>query len=445
MLAALALVGALTLQSLQLAASVALVGLVLTAYVGHPPAGLAVLWSLWLFAPLVRRVFGQYDGYVDADPLAVAPFAATLLVAAATVVRHGLPVRLRWLVGLTALGLTFGLPRGVSDPNATVFALFAYSSALTAVILGHHEGTKPLERLSLARALVFGAPVLAVYALYQYYVELPVWDATWLDTVEFTSVGAPEEGKFRSFSTVNAPALLAILMALAILFGIARKRLTVGATAVLGLFVAILALTYVRSAWIALVVGALIFGLLAGVRALPRIGVLAAVLVAGIAALSLAGGTSAAFTERLTTLGALEEDTSANERVATPTTLLPVLVREPFGFGLGAAGEASRLRTTGAILRATDNGLLSMILQLGLVGGLLVVGSLLWGMGAGLRGLRRGPLLRARTAALGGVFAFFFVLMLTGDQFYGMPGVLLWYLVGVGLRTDSDGYESDLA
>jgi hypothetical protein len=66
-------------------------------------------------------------------------------------------------------------------------------------------------------------------------------------------------------------------------------------------------------------------------------------------------------------------------------------------------------------------------------------------LGAGVRGLRRGPLLRARTAALGGVFAFFLVLMLTGDQFYGMPGVLLWYLVGVGLRTDSDGYESDLA
>jgi hypothetical protein len=39
------------------------------------------MWIVWLVVPGIRRVLGL-DGYVEADPLSVAPFVLTLLVAA---------------------------------------------------------------------------------------------------------------------------------------------------------------------------------------------------------------------------------------------------------------------------------------------------------------------------------------------------------------------------
>jgi O-antigen ligase len=142
-------------------------------------------------------------------------------------------------------------------------------------------------------------------------------------------------------------------------------------------------------------------------------------------------------TERFNTLGELDEDQSANARQSTQLELLPQIAVRPFGFGLGSAGEPSRLRAE-TPLRAPDNGYLSVAYQLGPVGGLVFIGAFIWAATTGARGARRAGPHRRRRATLAAIFAFFAVALYLGEAFYGLAGVLLWYFVGVGLHPDPE-------
>jgi putative inorganic carbon (HCO3(-)) transporter len=273
-------------------------------------------------------------------------------------------------------------------------------------------------------------PLLALYGLYQYFVTLPPWDAAWLESVDFSSVGSPEEGRVRIFATLNSPGLLGVVLAVAVLMTMGRRGVGPLAVATMALAGAALALTYVRSAWLGLVVGLVGLAIASRGRALPRLVPLALALALGWGVLSAGGGTSAAVLERAETLSSLGGDTSARARQATPTELLPELAGLPFGHGLGTAGEATRL-SDGEGLRASDNGYLALAYQLGIPGALLVMAAILLPVVLTVRGAlsRRSP----RLPALVGVLAAFLALLATGDQFYGLAGLLLWYVLGTAL------------
>jgi O-antigen ligase len=274
------------------------------------------------------------------------------------------------------------------------------------------------------------APLLAAYALYQYFVELPAWDQLWLDSVDFTSIGAPEEDKIRSFASLNSPGLLGVVLALAIVLYTGRAGLVRWTSAALVVTAAALSVTYVRGAWLALAVAAVVMMLASGRQAAQRVGRLTLLMTLMLVALSATGSTYTAVVERITTFGSLGEDDSAQARTATPAQVLPKLVTLPLGYGLGSAGEATRLTSTSG-LKAPDNGYLAMAYQLGFAGALLVVGALLVAMAIALRRLyaTRDP----DRALVLGLFAFFLLSLASGDGFYGLAGVLLWYTIGAAL------------
>jgi len=431
----------LTVRSPQLGASAALVGLVVTAYVGHRPTGLAALWALWLLAPGLRRVLGLETGYVGADPLAVAPFAATGLVAALALLQFRLSRQATLVLVAGGVGLLLGLPAGIANPSAAAFAGVAYASALGALVIGWSEGGRPLRRWSLSRALAVGAPVLALYALFQYFVALPAWDDAWLEQVDFVSVGSPEEGRVRVFSTLNAPAVLAIVLSLGLLLGLVRRRVGPVSLALMTLVTVALAVTYFRSAWLALVVGILVLLMITRGRAMPQLLALVAVLAVAGLALSLSQGTLDAFVGRVSTFGSLDTDVSAEARGETAQALAPRILVAPLGYGLGSTGEATRLAGGDEGLPVVDNGYLSLAYQVGIPGALLVLAGLFVATWTSARSaLRADP--DRNAATLTAVFAFFIVLLLSGDQLYGLPGAILWYLVGAALaRQAADGVE----
>lgn len=428
----------LTVRSPQLGASAALVGLVVTAYVGHRPTGLMALWALWLLAPGLRRVLGLETGYVGADPLAVAPFAATGLIATLALLQFRLSRQAKVILTAGGVGLLLGVPAGVANPAAAVFAAFAYASALGALVIGWSEGGRPLPRWSLSRAIAVGAPVLSLYALVQYFVGLPGWDAFWLEQVDFVSVGAPEEGKVRVFSTLNAPGVLAIVLALGLLLGLVRRRVGPVSLALMALVTVALALTYVRSAWLALVAGILVLLAITRGRATPQLLALVAVLAVAGLALSLSEGTLDAFVGRVSTFGALGTDVSAEARQEGARALAPQILRAPLGYGLGSAGEATRLAGGGEGIRAVDNGYLSLAYQVGIPGALLLLAGLFVATWTSARSALRADPDRS-AATLTAIFAFFIVLLLSGDQLYGLPGAILWYLVGAALARQAAG------
>ncbi len=427
----------LTVRSPQLGASAALVGLVVTAYVGHRPTGLAALWALWLLAPGLRRVLALETGYVGSDPLALAPFAATGIVAALALLQFRLSRQAKVILIAAGVGLLLGLPAGIGDPAAAAFAAVAYASALGALVIGWSEGGRPLGRWSLTRVLAVGAPVLALYALFQYFVGLPTWDEVWLEQVNFVSVGAPEEGKIRVFSTLNAPGVLALVLALGLLLGLVRGRVGPVSLALMTLVTVALALTSVRSAWLALVAGILVLLVITRGRATPQLLALLAVLgVAGLA-LSLSQGTLDAFVQRASTFGDLGADDSAGAREETARALAPRIIAAPLGYGLGSSGEATRLGG-GEGLRVVDNGYLSLAYQVGIPGAVLVLAGLFVATWTSARSALRADPDRS-AATLTAVLVFTIVLLLTGDQLYGLPGAILWYLVGAALARQAAG------
>jgi hypothetical protein len=445
-LAATVLAG-LVAYSPQLALTAVIVVVGYCLHLADRRAAFVFVWLSWLLVPGVRRILGL-DGYVEADPLSVAPFVLTLMVAALELTRGEQPPLARRVPGLVIVGWLVGLPAGLAmSPEAALYNLIAYAAAAGAYLIGFNEPARRVAELTLVRALVVGGPILAAYAAAQYLLPLTPWDKAWLESVDVVTFGAPEAGKVRVFGTLNAPGVLAGVLALAVLWTLCRRRVNV--PVVVGAIVMALALglTYVRSSWIALAAALVMLCAISGVRGLSRAALPLAAVIAVVLTLAPVSPTAAAVVDRFDTLNALGEDTSAQTRSSTWTTLVPEAASRPGGHGLGTAGEGSKLAGASP-LRAADNGYLSLLYQTGPVGALLVLAGLLTGVAAA--GRRAWPLRRelSEGAFLLSAIALILVFMVSGDHFYGVMGVVLFYLLGAGagaLWRDYDGEDAGLA
>jgi putative inorganic carbon (HCO3(-)) transporter len=393
-------------------------------------AGLVCVWAIWLLAPGLRRMLGEATGYSDADPLALAPFLATALVGVLELRRAGLSRGARLVLAAALGGYAIGVPMGLVSPEAMVFGLFAYSVGVLAFVLGYGE---PLRGgLTLEHVLLLVVPLLAVYGIWQYF-DLPSWDATWLETVEFVTAGAPEEDRVRVFATLNSPGTFGMVLGITALGFLTLRRL--GPLSLLGLALVLagLGLTYVRGAWGALALSAIGATLLTRGRMLPRLVLVLALMIGGLLFSAARSTTGAAIVDRINTFGSLSQDESSNARIATPQQLVPDAVARPAGAGIGSAGEASRLREQ-ETFRYTDNAYLSLLYQIGPFGFVLVMGAIAAGMRRAWRSARASP--RGTDLLVFAVLAFILVACWSGDLLYGVTGIVFWYLLGVAWRRD---------
>jgi hypothetical protein len=429
--------GAFAVRSLQAATALTLLVLLLAVYSQSRRAGLIGLWTIWLLTPALRRIVALAEGTPGADPLALLPFIATGVLALIELRRTTMSSAARTTLGIAALGFLIGAPMGLlADPLAFGFALTAYLAGLFAFAIGWADARGD-GRLTLVQVLMVALPPIALYGVLQYFFPLTSWDANWIASVDLESIGAPQEGHIRIFSTLNSPGTLGLVLAVGLVLGLSVRRrpgLAVPATAVLA---SALALTFVRSAWLALAFGLLVYAAAARGRSAGKlVGVIAVCLVA----LVVIGGsnpTTRAFTQRVTSLGELSEDDSAQERLSFTSQLLPTAVGQPLGAGVGQAGLAVRLDEGGGdgeSLATTDNGYLALLYQVGLVGFLFVVIAMARSVVAAVRGLgsSEGPSRQARAAVLAALVTLL-VAQAGGDMLYGITGAVFWYLAGVAL------------
>lgn len=438
-----ALLGAATVISPQAAASVALLAFLVALRAHSRTAGLLALWSYWLFVPALRRVFDLMAEAPGADPLSLLPFLGTGALALMELRGNRLSRRARRVLVVAAAGFLLGLPAGLlADPTAASFAALAYLAGISALVIGWGDATRAQGGPTLNRALAVALVPLSIYAICQYFLPLTSWDAHWVDTGAPGSIGAPQEGHIRVFSTLNSPFTFAIVLAVGILLGLGRRRWSVvGVLLTLPLIVA-LALTYVRSAWLALTVGLLTFVFSARGQAGGRVVAIAAVCLFGLVAVGGSHPTTQAFVQRVTSLGEPEEDVSAQERLDFTARLLPTSVRQPVGAGLGQAGLAAQLEGEEVDLELlnVDDGYLALLYQSGPFGLLLVLGALFVSVRAAVRGLGRAPPgEKAARAALLAVLVALLVALASADVFFGLPGAILWYLCGLALALESSG------
>lgn len=431
-----AISGALAVKSVQAATAIALLALLLAVHGQSRRAGLIGLWSLWMLAPALRRVLALVEGTPSADPLALLPFVATGLLALIEMRQSMLSRQARITLELGAAGFLIGAPMGlVADPKACAFALVAYLAGLAAFVLGWGDGRE--GSLNLVKTLGILLPPLAVYGICQYFFPLTSWDTNWLETVNLQSIGSPQEGHIRVFSTLNSPGTFALVLAVGILLFLGIRRSTGLSVPIMAALVAALALTFVRSAWLALALGAIIFVAASRSRSAGRIVAVIAVLLLGLVLVGGSNPTTRAFTERITSLGDLGEDESAQQRLNSTSQLLPTAVSKPLGAGVGQAGLAVKLgegESDASGIQTIDNGYLALIYQVGLIGGILVLLAIARSVVAATRALRseRRTISRAAAASvLAGLVALLLGLAAT-DILYGVTGAFFWYLAGVG-------------
>jgi putative inorganic carbon (HCO3(-)) transporter len=423
-----------TMSSPQLGCALALLVLAVGCHLRSRRAGLAVLWGIWLLAPLLRRLLGLETGYVGSDPLALLPFLVTLALVAIEVRMGGVPPPLRRPLLLGGAGLLIAAPMGLATaPTAAAFALIAYGAGLSALVLGYRDSTARDGAGSLLRAFAAAMPWLAGYAILQYF-ALPDWDRVWLQTTNFITAGSPEAGHVRVWSTLNSPGTFAMALGMALIAALAARRFGPLRALACAALVGALTLTYVRSAWVALAATGIVLLVASRGRLGPRLAVALAFAFLGIPALAAGSPTGTAIGERFGTFGQLGDDTSARERRQTTLSVIPQSIARPLGFGIGRAGEASRLSQQ-ATFRNTDNSYLSLLYQLGPFGFALLAAAVAFGVRRAWRLARR---TRSSPLALTllGIAVFTLIGMLTGDLLYGVTGVAFWYVLGLAIRED---------
>jgi putative inorganic carbon (HCO3(-)) transporter len=421
--------------SVQAACAFTLVALVLALYEYRRDWGVLALFALWFLAPGIRRLFGLMTGHIENDPLSVAPFLATVALAGLELLRLHVSTRIRRIVLIAAAGFAIGLPVGfAAGPQSAVFAAFAYLAGISAAIIGAGErGT--VKDSTLRRALLFGMLPVACYAIIQDVLSLPSWDQLWLDATRFGSIGVEEGTTVRVFASLNSPGTLAGLLGLSLLCFLTVHRARLVTLAGAALVTVALALTFVRSAWVGLLVAGLAHVVASRGRSAGVVLGSIALAVAATLALAPVNSTAQDVVERAQSIVDFRGDTSSNERRQTFISTAPDAASQPLGFGLGTAGEPSRLSGQSA-LRATDNGYLALLYQSGPLGFTLVLVALGFILAAAWNGARaRAPGQELRLL-LFAMLVYLLVLATAGDEFYGAHGVILWFICGQVLGYD---------
>jgi O-antigen ligase len=286
----------------------------------------------------------------------------------------------------------------------------------------------------LRRVLLFGVLPLAAYGLLQRLLPLPAWDRNWLDVTEFTSIGASDE-HIRVYGPVNSPGTLASLLAVSLLCYLTVRRHPKLALLGAGLVLVALSLTFARSAWVALMAAGAAHIIASNGRSARLVLGAAAFVVAVTLVLAPFSGAASDVITRFNTIWHPSEDTSATSRQATFSQLLPEALSAPLGHGLGTAGEPTKL-SGDSDLRAPDNGYLGLMYQVGPIGFLFVIAALSAVTAAAWRGARdTGPNQEMRLL-LFALLVCLLVQLAAGDAFYGVVGVILWFIGGQALAYD---------
>lgn len=403
-------------------------------YLRWPSAGLALVVILWIIAPLVRRLLDYYvDTSQGPDILSLAPFLATLVIGALAFKRQRPSRAVIIVLGSFIAGVLWGTVRGLDDPFALMFGMFSYIAAAMGLILGYHDwkrGTIVLERL-----LLVIIPVVAIYAIYQFLAPfLPPWDALWLKFEAPVSVGTKENGNFRAFSTLNSPGMLAGVLALFALMLLVGPRITPWRLAAGGLTMAALLFTQVRSAWISMGLAMVALIPISRGGVLGRVAVLA-VILGGMYV--FAGGSTAgqAVVDRAASVGDTTSDHSVSERIEAVTEFGPKALVQPLGDGIGSAGQAARISLKGEP-PFVDNGYLTVMWQVGLLGFLLIYGAIFGAAAYGARQLNSYN--RKARFPFVAILIVVAVQSLAADTLFGLPAVILWYSLGALMASSED-------
>lgn len=391
-------------------------------YISSPTLYLGFVWWLWFLSPFVRRIIDYHLGFYTPPSAAfsmLAPYAATLVIlidlprfGRVLSRRIGVPI----LICFAAIlyGYLVGMTK-VAPFRATTVMLDWICPLLMAFFVLVRWRQYPALRSVFRTTFMWGVAILGTYGIYQFFMA-PPWDTLWMAGSGMTSVGKPEPFEIRVFSTLNSPGPFAMVLMSGLVLLFDGKGL-IGRLAPIPGYLAFL-LSLVRGAWGGWVL-ALSFSLLRMKNASRGrvIAILALVAVVTVP-LIMSGEIGDQAGERMETFSNLEEDGSLQARQRMYSTVGVELLFNPIGQGLGA--------------RTFDSDFVTILFQLGLIGGLVYLGGLLMML---IPVLRDTPSSDRFAVLVSGIALSYFALMLMGPQVVGIKGCVFWSCMALAVAS----------
>jgi len=414
---------------------------------------------LWFFIPEMRRLVDWRVGANSISFLSVVPmlFLAPLLIPVLrrlTAPELTLPYRCvcyAWLFGFIYAFVVAFAGGGRFD------ALYQFAQFCLPLAFATWVVTRPVSRAEsfrqLAATFSWAGLFVGLYGIYQY-VSPPEWDIAWVNNANLASVGVPEPFGLRVFSTLNSPDTAAFFFVFVILLNLykldVRRPLTLASITVC---VAALALTSVRSAWLAAAVGVVTFLAVTPRRGRPAaaLGAIAVVsVILGLNAPALLGyrDVTTQIIARFNTLSDVQSDVSADDRRRETADAARSGFEEPLGMGLGTVGTSTKLGGRGSI--TLDNGFLARFVEMGIAGFVAYLVALIGAIVLTLRVLMRA---RARddralqdiAATAAGIQVAMLGMDLSLDSHNGLTGIVFWLVVALTLSGHPEDEDAHLA
>jgi hypothetical protein len=407
-------------------------------YFRSKPMYVGLVCWLWFLTPFLRRMADFQGGWSPSSAVLLAPYITagisglTLL----TSMRHfGERRALSYVCALVAIlyGLIIGLLR---------YPLFNVLQALlnwvVPVVFGffiyEHRELYPEFRRVITKSFLFGVLLTGAYGIYQFF-ELPDWDRTWMLNVQMNSFGAIEAMKIRAFSTMNAPAIFAAVMACGLLLlfnqnGILRLLAT-------GCGFIALMLTMSRASWLSIIAGGIYLTTQMEMRQRVRMAMALAACGAFLLGLSQIPAVRDLIWQRVESFSGPSQDVSYAARVQGHQDALREIAQEPFGEGLGSTDTAHGTEGDDDIIGPHDSTVLEFLYSLGWIG------TLIYGLGLASLGLQlmrtgRGDPFVLSAKAIVIAFA---AQCLLNSVMLGVLGFMVWTFASLSLA-EADAVEA---
>lgn len=340
-------------------------------YWRYPLLYIGFTWWIWFLAAFVRRLIDVQAGWLDPNPVLLAPFLVTI-VSLATLAKQlpkatkgsGLPFV------LCMMGVIYGLLVGLINfsPQTVLVALLGW---LSPIVFGFHLYVSwrsyPEISQAMQRVFVWGMLVMGGYGVIQYLVA-PPWDRFWLENQDTLAFGTPEPLGIRVFSTMHSPQPFACVMVAGLLVLFASRsplRFPASGVAYLSFL-----LSLARAAWLSWVVGVVVF--LPSLKPNLQMRLIVTILAMMILVIPLTTiePFSAVISSRVQTLFAGKDDVSYSDRAEGYNVLLSDALTSVTGGGIGFV-------ISNSAIGSNDSGVLTMLLTLGWLGTLPYLGGLL--------------------------------------------------------------------
>ncbi|MDI4644160.1 O-antigen ligase family protein [Cohnella hashimotonis] len=395
---------------------------------------------IWLVGPEIRRLmdWAVLGSYSTLTLLSLSPVLTTSLLALPLLRRDRATSR-KELQALKAFMLPFiyaGAIGVLLNKLAGFYGVLNYFAPLFLFFYMMLRKSDDRERAAWIRFYVTMGSLLSIYAWFQY-LYLPAWDKMWIEGAKMVSLGPADPMMFKAFSTLNANGAFSIFLVSAIMPAIINRkwRGPFGWAGIL-LMISALSITLVRASWIVLIIEIVLYVLLAsGASRLRMISIVGVLVVAGFLVFPhLPGGD--ALSDRISTMGNLKEDASANARLLIVLNTIPDLISHPLGSGFGGIGRSTLLNggsTDFSSLASVDNGYLGVFATFGLLGGVLVFRAM-YLQGRLIHSSGTGPFRTLGLITLFGLLASFFF----GGELATLQAVIFWLFTGLALGRIED-------